>query len=106
MKDIIVKILIGLLGFGSLLLFTAIAIGVGINPAHADTKIKFGKFESHIDWGDWSMSTEEKIWQAGHLIDILQTETYHREDCIEEDQYYFNNNNNTNVVVVVEFCHK
>lgn len=48
------------------------------------TNVKLAGFESHIEWDNFDMSTEEKLWQAAHIIDVLQTETYHREDCYVE----------------------
>jgi hypothetical protein len=64
--------------------FIIIAVLLSVTYGCSTTNIKIGGFESHVDWGDWSMSTEEKIWQAGHLVDVLQTETYHREPCYVE----------------------
>jgi hypothetical protein len=45
---------------------------------------KIGPLETSVDLKDWSMSTEEKIWQVGHLLDVLQTARIHREDCYQE----------------------
>lgn len=52
--------------------------------ADSVSNFKIGPLTSHVDWKDWSMSTDAKIMQFGILLDALQTERIHKEDCYYE----------------------
>lgn len=58
-----------------------------IGGCSSSPNIKLGNFSSHIDLDDWSMNTDEKLYMAVHIVDVLQTLNHGKDPCYKENDY-------------------